>query len=82
MKINCDFILQVEPLIRVHHRNLTILVGYCKEGPNLALIYEYMVNGDLHSQISGLVTSISTGFTFFGCYILISEDHKLSMGIF
>ncbi|KAK7826608.1 putative lrr receptor-like serine/threonine-protein kinase [Quercus suber] len=40
----------VEPLRRVHHRNLTILVGYCK-GPNLALIYEYMVNGHLHNCI-------------------------------
>lgn len=82
MKIICYFILQVEPLKRVHHINLTILVGYCKEGPNLALIYEYMANGDLHSHISGLVTSIITGFTFFGYYILISEDQKLSTGIF
>ncbi|KAL4625878.1 hypothetical protein ACB092_05G057100 [Castanea dentata] len=47
-----QFQSEVEPLIRVHHRNLTILVGYCNEGPNLALIYEYMANGDLHSHIS------------------------------
>ncbi|KAK4590897.1 hypothetical protein RGQ29_021190 [Quercus rubra] len=47
-----QFHSEVEPLIRVHHRNLTILVGYCNEGPNLALIYEYMANGDLHSHIS------------------------------
>ena len=64
VKIICDFILQVEPLIRVHHRNLTILVGYCNEGPNLALIYEYMANGDLHSHISGLVTSKYIDFTY------------------
>ncbi|KAK4590872.1 hypothetical protein RGQ29_021171 [Quercus rubra] len=47
-----QFHSEVEPLIRVHPRNLTILVGYCNEGPNLALIYEYMANGDLHSHIS------------------------------
>ena len=39
--------------MRVHHRNLTAFVGYCDDGTNLGLIYEYMVNGDLASQLSG-----------------------------
>ena len=39
--------------MRVHHRNLTAFVGYCNDGTNLGLIYEYMVNGDLASQLSG-----------------------------
>ena len=64
LKKFCYLKLQVEPLIRVHHRNLTTLVGYCNERPNLALIYEYMANGDLHSHISGLFTIKSTGFTY------------------
>ena len=38
--------------MRVHHRNLTAF-GYCDDGTNLGLIYEYMVNGDLASQLSG-----------------------------
>ena len=40
-------------LMRVHHRNLTTLVGYCYEGINMGLVYEYMANGDLDAHLSG-----------------------------
>ncbi|XP_010462025.1 PREDICTED: probable LRR receptor-like serine/threonine-protein kinase At1g51820 [Camelina sativa] len=48
-----QFKAEVELLLRVHHKNLVGLVGYCDEGENLALIYEYMANGDLKEQMSG-----------------------------
>ena len=44
---------QVKILMRVHHRNLTTLVGYCYEGTNMGLVYEYMANGDLDAHLSG-----------------------------
>ncbi|CAA7017650.1 unnamed protein product [Microthlaspi erraticum] len=47
------FKAEVELLMRVHHINLVSLVGYCDEGDHLALIYEYMSNGDLKQHISG-----------------------------
>jgi hypothetical protein len=49
-----QFQAEVKLLMRVHHRNLTTLVGYCNEGTNLALIYEYMPNGSLDTHLSGL----------------------------
>ena len=45
--------MQVTLLMRVHHRNLTSLVGYLNEGNHLGLIYEYMANGDLAEHLSG-----------------------------
>ncbi|XP_016170513.1 putative leucine-rich repeat receptor-like protein kinase At2g19210 [Arachis ipaensis] len=47
-----QFQAEVKLLMRVHHRNLTSLVGYCNEGSNKALIYEYMANGNLHEHLS------------------------------
>ncbi|PON54511.1 Mitogen-activated protein kinase kinase kinase [Parasponia andersonii] len=48
-----QFQAEVKLLMRVYHGNLTSLVGYCNEGTNLALIYEYMANGSLDSHLSG-----------------------------
>ncbi|KAL5575533.1 hypothetical protein UlMin_017232 [Ulmus minor] len=48
-----QFQAEVKLLMRVHHKNLTSLVGYCNEGTNMALIYEFMANGDLGQHLSG-----------------------------
>ncbi|GLT72851.1 hypothetical protein SLA2020_447500 [Shorea laevis] len=38
--------------MRVHHRNLTTLIGFCNEESNIGLIYEYMPNGNLQEHLS------------------------------
>ncbi|XP_055961717.1 LRR receptor-like serine/threonine-protein kinase IOS1 [Mercurialis annua] len=48
-----EFEAEVKLLLKVYHKNLTSLVGYCDEGENLVLIYEYMANGNLRQQLSG-----------------------------
>ncbi|XP_022720797.1 LOW QUALITY PROTEIN: LRR receptor-like serine/threonine-protein kinase IOS1 [Durio zibethinus] len=42
-----QFEAEVELLLRVHHRNLTSLIGYCDDGTNMGLIYEFMAKGNL-----------------------------------
>ncbi|KAK0597275.1 hypothetical protein LWI29_023585 [Acer saccharum] len=46
-----QFQAEVELLMRVHHKNLTSLVGYCDDGTNMGLIYEFMANGNLETHL-------------------------------
>ncbi|OAE29661.1 hypothetical protein AXG93_509s1130 [Marchantia polymorpha subsp. ruderalis] len=40
-----EFKNELELLSRVHHRNLVDLIGFCYEGGEQALVYEFMSNG-------------------------------------
>ncbi|KAF3445137.1 hypothetical protein FNV43_RR14830 [Rhamnella rubrinervis] len=51
-EIDWNRFLVVKLLMRVHHRNLTSLVGYCNDDKCLGLIYEYMANGNLQRHLS------------------------------
>ncbi|XP_031268839.1 probable LRR receptor-like serine/threonine-protein kinase At1g05700 [Pistacia vera] len=48
-----QFEAEVKLLLTVHHRNLTTLCGYCDEGKQIGLVYEYMANGNLKQYLSG-----------------------------
>ena len=47
-------LMQAQLLMIVHHKNLVSLIGYCDEGDIKALIYEYMANGNLKQDLSGI----------------------------
>lgn len=44
--------MQVKLLVRAHHRNLVSLVGYCDEGETMALVYNFVANGNLQQRLS------------------------------
>ncbi|KAK2653980.1 hypothetical protein Ddye_013836 [Dipteronia dyeriana] len=48
-----DFITEVEAIGQFRHKNLVKLVGYCVEGYNRMLVYEYIDNGNLHQWLHG-----------------------------
>ncbi|CAM0913920.1 unnamed protein product [Alopecurus aequalis] len=48
-----EFLAEVNSLTKVHHRNLVSLVGYCWEQDHLALVYEYMSQGNLCDHLRG-----------------------------
>ncbi|KAH9544829.1 hypothetical protein CY35_12G015600 [Sphagnum magellanicum] len=48
-----EFYNEVDLLSRVHHKNLVALVGYCQEGKEQILIYEYMPCGTVREALYG-----------------------------
>ncbi|PKI70983.1 hypothetical protein CRG98_008564 [Punica granatum] len=53
-----EFQAEAQLLMIVHHRNLVSLVGYCDEVENMALIYEFMSNGNLRQHLSEYNTNV------------------------
>ncbi|XVF74479.1 hypothetical protein PTKIN_Ptkin13bG0113600 [Pterospermum kingtungense] len=47
-----EFQAEAQLMMIVHHKNLVSLIGYCKDGDNMALVYEFMSNGNLRQQLS------------------------------
>ncbi|KAF8042319.1 hypothetical protein BT93_A0823 [Corymbia citriodora subsp. variegata] len=47
-----EFQAEAQLLMIVHHRNLVSLLGYCDHSKHMALIYEYMANGNLQQHLS------------------------------
>lgn len=64
---------QVHDFVKVRHKNLVRLIGYCDDGEHLALIYEFVAHGDLSDHLSGNEPCTSL---FFELYIL-PEDNRI-----
>lgn len=45
---------EVSTIAKTHHKNLVRLLGFCDEGPNKLLVYEFMSNGTLASFLFGI----------------------------
>ncbi|XP_050222008.1 G-type lectin S-receptor-like serine/threonine-protein kinase At5g24080 isoform X2 [Mercurialis annua] len=52
-----EFITEVNTIGSMHHMNLVRLCGYCSEGSQRLLVYEYMKNGSLDKWIFPSYTS-------------------------
>ncbi|XP_023762628.1 probable serine/threonine-protein kinase At1g01540 [Lactuca sativa] len=54
-----EFKVEVEAIGRVRHKNLVRLLGYCAEGAQRILVYEFVNNGNLEQWLHGDVGPIS-----------------------
>lgn len=54
-----EFKVEVEAIGKVRHKNLVGLVGYCAEGSQRMLVYEYVDNGNLEQWLHGEVGPVS-----------------------
>ena len=46
-------------MTKIHHKNLVSMIGYCKDGDYMALVYEYMSEGSLQEHISGVLSCLA-----------------------
>ncbi|XP_037474334.1 receptor-like protein kinase At3g21340 [Triticum dicoccoides] len=68
-----EFLAEAKILSRIHHKNLVSMIGYCKDGEYMALVYEYTSEGTLQEHIEGLE------YLHKGCYPpLIHRDVKVT----
>ncbi|KAJ4716505.1 Kinase family protein [Melia azedarach] len=54
-----EFKVEVEAIGKVRHKNLVGLIGYCAEGAQRMLVYEYVDNGNLEQWLHGDVGAVS-----------------------
>ncbi|MCO5546827.1 hypothetical protein L7F22_000264 [Adiantum nelumboides] len=54
-----SFVNELKTICRVRHRNLVKVTGYCVEGGEVALVMEYMEEGDLDEHLYGDKGSLS-----------------------
>jgi hypothetical protein len=50
---NKEFIVEVLMLSLLHHKHLVNLIGYCADGDQRLLVYEYMSRGSLEDHLLG-----------------------------
>lgn len=48
-----EFVVEVLMLSLLHHPNLVTLIGYCTDGDQRLLVYEYMPKGSLEDHLFG-----------------------------
>ncbi|KAM7489935.1 hypothetical protein LguiB_027419 [Lonicera macranthoides] len=48
-----EFHTELDLLSRLNHAHLLNLLGYCEEGEERLLVYEFMANGSLHQHLHG-----------------------------
>ena len=49
----------------LHHQNLVKLIGYCADGDQRLLVYEYMTMGSLEDHLVGTVTRTAWFMSFY-----------------
>lgn len=56
---NKEFLVEVMMLSSLHHESLVSLIGYCADGDQRLLVYEFMPRGSLEDHLHGMIVQCS-----------------------
>ncbi|TXG53042.1 hypothetical protein EZV62_022211 [Acer yangbiense] len=48
-----EFVLEIEIITTLHHKNIISLLGFCSEDDNLLLVYDFLSRGSLEENLHG-----------------------------
>ncbi|OIW04513.1 hypothetical protein TanjilG_13895 [Lupinus angustifolius] len=48
-----EFVLEIEIITTLHHKNIISLIGFCFEDANLLLVYDFLSRGSLEENLHG-----------------------------
>ncbi|XVE60268.1 hypothetical protein DITRI_Ditri05aG0115300 [Diplodiscus trichospermus] len=68
-----EFVLEIEIITTLHHKNIISLLGFCYEDNNLLLVYDFLARGSLEENLHGNKKDPSA----FGW----SERYKVALGV-
>jgi len=55
-----EFLLEIEIITTLHHKNIISLIGFCFENGNLLLVYDFLSRGSLEENIHGRQIYLAT----------------------
>ncbi|KAK9740981.1 hypothetical protein RND81_03G074600 [Saponaria officinalis] len=68
-----EFVMEIEIITSLHHKNIISLFGFCHEGSNLLLVYDLLSRGSLEENLHG----IKKDSVVFGW----NERYKVALGV-
>lgn len=69
---NREFLVEVLMLSLLHHENLVNLIGYCADGEQRLLVYEYMPLGSVEDHLFGTIFCLFPKATTI--FMVVSRD--------
>ncbi|RWW38096.1 hypothetical protein BHE74_00056705 [Ensete ventricosum] len=76
---NREFLVEVLMLSLLHHPNLVNLIGYCADGDQRLLVYEYMPLGSLEDHLHGISRIKSRHYMMYKFFQMYNSLLKISI---
>lgn len=67
-----EFVLEIEIITTLHHKNIAPLVGFCLEDSKLLLVYNFLSRGSLEENLHGDKKDVAFSW---------SERYKVALGV-